>query len=858
MVAAKLHYSFDRCRDTFSRLLIRYPIFRNLGWTASRKYWFALLFIAIFSAKVLHVYSHLSSLPLPQLLVWGPTFFVQDVLCIFVCWGLCRNFHNKWVRISAALVAVPASIAISFMSAANASFYITTGAEIHWRQAHSFHRDFASVKTLLAGLTGVLIIEAVFLIVSWFTATYLYNGVREVLRALSSCVGFAFRCCRRKSTPLPDPEIYEQVAVDDFDDKSDSDSVFLLGEPTKPVENNTRSTLLKRAVILFAATYVAFLGCIRPSDSAYWFLSQTLVVTPFGGSRPHGGHALVDIPGALGEYSWLGNRTALDIPPKFDWLPVEELPGFRDWYANKNSKEPYLHYNPKQDPLHVSNLEGEVIEPYRKALHDGSVKIKHVFLIKLESTREDVFPLRKDSFMHDRLKSSFNGKVPDEVEQRYANLTPTAERLTGTPSGWNGNNVKPYGGIHATNSHTAGTFTLKSLTGSICGLSPLVVDFNKEYLHHIYQPCMPHIFDAISAQYNGTDKTKETNRTDDFTSWPWRTAFMQSITDLYDNQNFLTPVLGFKDSINVDTIMEDRAKNPKSGTEEVNFWGYPDDELRDYFRDALNKAEEDKERLFITHLTGITHYPWNMPHDEFEEMAGSTWLPFNKKLGRYLNTLNYIDKWLAETLQILEETGAANETLLVITGDHGITLPEDGGVTPYDNPHISNFHVPLVFAHPQLPAIEIDSPVTSMQILPTILDLLQETSSVDEKGMRVIKDLLPMYEGQSIIRPLVPEANGKQDWQFTVMNTGGTWVSLRSAAKPYRLVIPLVPDVEWRFSNVETDPKERSYLMSFDLLALIDQAKRRYGEDAYQWINDAAHVAQWWLNDNWRRYEYTP
>lgn len=27
----------------------------------------------------------------------------------------------------------------------------------------------------------------------------------------------------------------------------------------------------------------------------------------------------------------------------------------------------------------------------------------------------------------------------------------------------------------------------------------------------------------------------------------------------------------------------------------------------------------------------------------------------------------------------------------------GISLPEDGKVTPYDNPLVSNFHVPLVF-----------------------------------------------------------------------------------------------------------------------------------------------------------------
>ena len=113
-----------------------------------------------------------------------------------------------------------------------------------------------------------------------------------------------------------------------------------------------------------------------------------------------------------------------------------------------------------------------------------------------------------------------------------------------------------------------------------------------------------------------------------------------------------------------------------------------------------------------------------------------------------------------------------------------------------------------------------------------------------------------MYEGQSMIRPLVSEVDGKQDWQFSTMNTGGTWLALRSAAKPYRLVIPLIPDVEWRFSDVSIDPGEQHYLISFELLSLIRQVEAQHGHEAAQWINDAAHVAQWWIEDNWRRYEY--
>lgn len=112
-----------------------------------------------------------------------------------------------------------------------------------------------------------------------------------------------------------------------------------------------------------------------------------------------------------------------------------------------------------------------------------------------------------------------------------------------------------------------------------------------------------------------------------------------------------------------------------------------------------------------------------------------------------------------------------------------------------------------------------------------------------------------------MIRPLVQETDGKQDWQFTVMNTGGTWLALRSAAKPYRLVIPLIGDVEWRFTDLERDPNELDVIMEFDLRSVTKSIKRRYGdshEPVMQWINDAAHIASWWLEDNWKRYKYDP
>ncbi|KAJ5132869.1 hypothetical protein N7448_007027 [Penicillium atrosanguineum] len=838
------------------RILLSPSQWFDVYWPASRQYWFSLLFISVICAKALRIYSHLNSLTLDRFLLWGSTFFLQDIFCILIAQFLCQDFYSRGVRVFVALVTILASLLISCLAAANISFYTQTGAEVHWRQAHNFHRDAASIKTLLTGLTGVVICQILFSAVAWISTPHLYNFVRRGVWTLTSIAALLWNWKRKV-----DPKTYSEVPLKDWDEESNSDNELERTTglfTSRKLSQKSSPSPLACILVASASVIVLLLRCLRPSDTAYTFLSQTVVMAPFEKPPSRSQRSSFDLPDLPGDYSWLYNHTALAEPPKLDWLPEKEIGGFRDWYRGANDKYPQ-HYDPTQNPLHISNRHRDILQPLRDTLKSGNVNIKHVFLLKLESTRYDVFPLRKDSHVADLIRESYpHNQIPDDVEERLANLTRNAEMFTGTPSGFNSHNepLQPYGGISATNAYTSGTFTLKSIIASVCGISPLVVDFNHEYLYHFYEPCMPQILNALNLIPANSKQAADPH---DYTTWPWHSHFMQSITDLYDNQNFLTPAMGFQDKVTAKNITRKWKNKPGNRPEKFNFWGYPENELRGYFVEAIQKAEEDHERIFLTHLTGLTHHPFDLPvGNEYEEMISPNIFSHHGKINRYLNTVGVVDKWLGEIREVLEETGVANETLVVMVGDHGLSVIEDGGVTACDNPHVSNFHVPLVFSHPQLPPIQINDRVTSMQILPTILDLLVESASLDDQSSQAIKDLLPLYEGQSMIRDIVSEKDGMLDWQFTVMNTGATWLALRSASKPYRLVIPLVPEVEWRFTDVDTDPYELHALQSFNLLAVLKQVGEVHGEGAVQWIRDAAHVAQWWVAENWRRYEFVP
>jgi phosphoglycerol transferase MdoB-like AlkP superfamily enzyme len=143
---------------------------------------------------------------------------------------------------------------------------------------------------------------------------------------------------------------------------------------------------------------------------------------------------------------------------------------------------------------------------------------------------------------------------------------------------------------------------------------------------------------------------------------------MQSVTEKYDNQDKLTLALGFKDKKTKETIERPSAKHYPVKSEEVNYYGYAETELLDYIRDAIDDAERDHQRLFLTHLTSTTHHPWGIPNNTYEQILGSS-KGHNDNLNRYLNAIAFADDWLATILEVLKEKGVANETLLVVAGD---------------------------------------------------------------------------------------------------------------------------------------------------------------------------------------------
>lgn len=269
----------------------------------------------------------------------------------------------------------------------------------------------------------------------------------------------------------------------------------------------------------------------------------------------------------------------VQIPPRPAWLPAEYLQGFDRWYnvsvdgMIKEHVPDDMHsvkYDPVTDPLRITNLDHDLLGPLKELLVGSSVPIKHVVILSLESTRKDVFPLKKGSHLHDAIMQSHDTEQVLNLEEELYKLSANAEILTGEASGfestqnatsahagtWRGIS-KDKGGLNVQGAFTGSTSTFKSMLGSHCGVQPLPVDFTVEALTPIYQPCIPSILDLFNRNKPAVTGEKDAKQ---FQNSKWKSVFVQSITDQFDHQEMLNQRMGFSEVVVKSTLLDPTSK----------------------------------------------------------------------------------------------------------------------------------------------------------------------------------------------------------------------------------------------------------------------------------------------------------
>lgn len=833
---------------------------------ANRRFAFSIAAVSLLGGKAIHLYAHYAAISTTDIMRWGLSFFFQDALMLLGIHLLLDKApfgKLRWLNLIATAVASTLILIFVALSSITISFFFTAGSEPHWRNIGVIGEASAG-KMMLTGLLSLALDLVGIFAISWVMQDLLFLLMTLAVSILKSPFAYAWSKMPFSRLPwhsvkyshIPQSDIEGGSELHSKEDDIDLDPHSEHHMPSRDTKPRSSFLLIVLKAIVGLGMLVLFIQCVaRPEDPSLTFMSWTLPLLPFvdfaHSSQTLG--ALLPVFGNSINYSW-DNATALAKPPAFNWLPKEKQMGFEDWYE-KGQK----HYRGDKDPMRIGNEKNPLLEKLQGQL--AGIKIKNIVMIKLESTRKDVFPIKKNNFIWSRAKNSWkNGSLPYEAEQRMNSLTPTANFLTGDYRDGIEHKTKPVrGGINFNNAFTSATYTIKSLTGTICGLAPLVADFNIEWEHHIYQPCLPQIFET----FNKLDHSKDTANNNDFTKMPWKSTWMQSVTGTYDKQDRAMEAMGFpKDNtISMEYMKSEKSKFGPPDLPDVNYYGMAEETLEAYVRDTFQTAKQEGKRVFLGHLTSSSHHPFAIPQKEkYVNLVNSDEKKWDE-VSKYLNAIGYVDKWLQTILDILEEEHVADETLLVFVGDHGLSVAESAAVTPYYVPNVASFHVPLVLSHPKMPAIKVDDPVISSQILPTILDLLVETGSLGDADSKAARDLIRNYEGQSMIRTLEHYNNHTQqaNWQFTIMNPGRAQLSVRDTHRPdLRIVVPIVEDIEWRFTDLSNDPQEKHGVRIFGYQKFLKAVEDGWSKDYAEWCEEAAFMARWWVDENSKRWRFNP
>jgi arylsulfatase A-like enzyme len=207
----------------------------------------------------------------------------------------------------------------------------------------------------------------------------------------------------------------------------------------------------------------------------------------------------------------------------------------------------------------------------------------------------------------------------------------------------------------------------------------------------------------------------------------YRTAFIHSGDFQYVNQRAFLTGRGF------DVLWDWR----DLGAPLFTSWATHDQAL---FDGVLKWIDADKgQPFFVKVWTHMSHHP-------YEPMPGRPWIDFFKDgelppddydLGRHLNTIHFVDEQLGRLFAFLRERGLADDTLVLVTGDHGEAFGDPHGAWGHGSRVYDECsRVPLVVWSPRLfPNGERTRKVGGhVDVNPTIADVLGVPPSPSWRG----------------------------------------------------------------------------------------------------------------------------
>ncbi len=217
----------------------------------------------------------------------------------------------------------------------------------------------------------------------------------------------------------------------------------------------------------------------------------------------------------------------------------------------------------------------------------------------------------------------------------------------------------------------------------------------------------------------------------------------------------------------------------------------------------------------VVHLAN-THFPYAIDDDDapFQPQSDATGPGYEREiLNRYRDGIWKQDRAIGRFLRELRKTPAGAHTVVMFLSDHGEQMHEKGAVGHTGTLYDQEIHIPAWIDAPPatLDADEeqslralADRPVTTLDVLPTLLDL---AGLWDEPALVRFRAAMPgtslLRGGTPVDRALVM-TNCTELWQCAFKNWGAIRGSRKLIAHQY--------DAAWSCFDAASDPEEKNDL----------------------------------------------
>lgn len=250
----------------------------------------------------------------------------------------------------------------------------------------------------------------------------------------------------------------------------------------------------------------------------------------------------------------------------------------------------------------------------------------------------------------------------------------------------------------------------------------------------------------------------------------------------------------------------------------------------DFFKHEASNNLPSKDEEFVTfvHMRGKNgidlselgdYVILGYADDEEKKNVGLDDIKYIEK--RYHSEISFVDNQLSRFFAALRKKGMLDNSIVIITADHGEAFFEHA-LLEHGLLYDENLRVPLIFWGPGLipPSVSVEQQVSSIDIVPTILDLLRIESPTSIDG----HTLKPLFSGKN--------SDVNYGFYSFVPNNGFSWQTDNRYKYILRTALGKENFGKAEFFDLGKDPLEKNNLL--DTMGKLPDSMARFVADTIE------------------------